>query len=140
MRRQRTSGFTLIEMLVVMVIIGLLAGIVGPRLFSRVDTSKVQTAKTQIKSLSTSLGILQIDIGMLPTASEGLNLLVEPPANEPQRSLWRGPYLTGKLPLDPWGRPYIYKVPGEAGQPYTIMSLGADGKEGGEGINADVSL
>lgn len=134
----RQRGFTLLEMLIVMVIIGLLAGLVGPRLFGKVDSSKVQTAKTQIKMLKSAVGILQLDIGGVPTADQGLKLLAEPAANEPQRSQWKGPYIDGKLPLDPWGNPYVYKVPGEGGQPFSIGSLGADGKEGGEGLNADL--
>lgn len=138
-RRHLHRGFTLLEMLIVMVIIGLLAGLVGPRLFGKVDTSKVQTAKTQIKMLKSAIGILQLDVSGVPSADQGLKLLTEAPVNEPQRSQWKGPYIDGKLPLDPWGNPFIYKVPGEAGQPFSISSLGADGKEGGEGLNADVS-
>src|SRR6218665_873136 len=134
-----SRGFTLLEMLIVMVIIGLLAGLVGPRLFGKVDTSKVQTAKTQIKMLKSALGILQLDVGGLPTAEQGLKMLAEAPSEEPQRTAWKGPYIDGKLPLDPWGNPFVYKVPGEAGQPFTIVSLGADGREGGEGLNADVT-
>ncbi len=132
-------GFTLLEMLIVMVIIGLLAGLVGPRLFGKVDTSKVQTAKTQIKMLKSAVGILQLDIGQVPTQAQGLKLLTDAPSEEPQRTAWKGPYIDGKLPMDPWGNPFVYKVPGEAGQPFSITSLGADGREGGEGLNADIS-
>ncbi len=131
-------GFTLLEMLIVMVIIGLLAGLVGPRLFGKVDTSKVQTAKTQIKMLKSAVGILQLDIGQVPTQAQGLKLLTDAPSEEPQRTAWKGPYIDGKLPMDPWGNPFVYKVPGEAGQPFSITSLGADGREGGEGLNADI--
>jgi len=136
----RQRGFTLLEMLIVMVIIGLLAGLVGPRLFGKVDTSKVQTAATQIKMLRSAIGILQLDIGAIPTEEQGLKVLAEAPATEPQRTQWKGPYIDGKLPLDPWGNPFVYKVPGASGQPFTIISLGADGREGGEGINADVAF
>ncbi len=133
-------GFTLLEMLVVMVIIGLLAGLVGPRLFGKVDTSKVQTARTQIKMLKSALGIMQLDVSNLALTSDGLRYLVEPPKTEPQRSQWKGPYVDGGLPLDPWGNPYVLKVPGVDNQPFSIMSYGADGKEGGEGLAADVVL
>jgi general secretion pathway protein G len=135
----RTSrGFTLLEMLVVMVIIGLLAGLVGPRLFGKVDSSKVQTAQTQIKMLRSAVGILQLDVGQAPPADQGLRWLIEPPADAQMKAQWKGPYIDGKLPMDPWGNPYVYKVPGIDGQPFSILSLGLDGKEGGEGLAADV--
>lgn len=137
--RPATRGFTLLEMLVVMVIIGLLAGLVGPRLFGKVDASKVQTAKTQIKMLKSALGIMQLDVSGLPPADQGLKWLVEAPANEPAHSQWKGPYIDGKLPADPWGNAYIYRVPGADGQPFTILSMGADGREGGEGLAADIT-
>lgn len=137
---RRLRGFTLLEMLVVMVIIGLLAGLVGPRLFGKVDTAKVQTAQTQIKMLKSAMGIMQLDVGGMPPPELGLKWLAEPPQNEPQRSQWKGPYVDGKLPLDPWGNPYSLKIPGVGNQPFSIMSLGADGKEGGEGLAGDVTL
>jgi len=136
----RQAGFTLLEMLVVMVIIGLLAGLVGPRLFGKVDTSKVETARTQIKMLKGALGIMQLDMGVMPPPEAGLKWLVEAPAAEPGRSRWKGPYVDGALPPDPWGNPYVYSVPGPAGQPFGILSYGADGREGGERLNADISL
>ena len=132
------AGFTLLEMLVVMVIIGLLAGLVGPRLFGKVDSSKVETARTQIKMLKSALGIMQLDVGVLPPAEAGLKWLVEAPASDPARSRWKGPYVDGALPADPWGNPYVYRVPGVAGQPFGIVSFGADGREGGEQLNADI--
>lgn len=141
MRRDRSvasRGFTLLEMLVVMVIIGLLAGLVGPRLFGKVDTSKVQTARTQIKMLRSAMGIMQLDVSNLPLTPDGLRYLAEPPKTEPQRSQWKGPYIDGGLPVDPWGHPYVLKVPGIDNQPFSIVSYGADGKEGGEGLAADV--
>ena len=134
----RQAGFTLLEMLVVMVIIGLLAGLVGPRLFGKVDSSKVETAKTQIKMLKSALGIMQLDVGVMPPPEAGLKWLVEAPATEPARSRWKGPYVDGALPADPWGNPYLYKVPGAGGQPFGILSFGADGREGGEQMNADI--
>ena len=139
-RAAGSAGFTLLEMLVVLVIIGLLAGLVGPRLFSRVDTSKVQTAETQAKMLKGSLETLRLDIGRFPTAAEGLSLLSTPPSDDKLRARWRGPYLDGDLPMDPWGNPYQYSIPGRNGQPFALYSLGADGKRGGEGIDADVGL
>ena len=134
------SGFTLIEILVVLVIIGLLASLVGPKLFGKVDTSKVQTAQVQVKMLKGALGTLRLDIDRFPTAAEGLVLLNTAPQDERLRALWRGPYLDGELPKDPWGAPYQYSVPGAGGQPFALYSLGADGKRGGEGLDADVGI
>jgi general secretion pathway protein G len=136
----RQRGFTLIEMLVVLVIIGLLASLVGPKLFNKVDSSKVQTAQVQVKMLKGALGTLRLDIDRFPTASEGLALLTTPPQDERVRAQWRGPYLDGEMPKDPWGNPYQYSVPGSAGQPFALYSLGADGKRGGEGLDADVGM
>jgi general secretion pathway protein G len=136
--RRAEHGFTLLEMLVVMVIIGLLAGLVGPRLFGKVDASKVQTAKTQIKMLKSALNIMQLDVGQLPPADQGLKWLVEPPQLESAKTTWKGPYVDGKLPLDPWGNAYQYRVPGAERQPFSVLSLGSDGREGGEGQAADI--
>lgn len=132
------SGFTLLEMLVVLVIIGLLAGLIGPRLFTKVDSAKVQTAQTQIKMLKGALETLRLDIGRFPTESEGLALLNTAPTDGTLKSLWRGPYLDEDLPKDPWGNPYQYSRPGTNGQPFALYSLGADGKRGGEGLDADL--
>lgn len=132
------SGFTLIEMLVVLVIIGLLAGLVGPKLFTKVDSSKVQTAQAQVKMLKGALETLRLDIGRFPTGSEGLALLNTAPTDEKLRLRWHGPYLDESLPADPWGNPYQYAVPGANSQPFALYSLGADGKRGGEGFDADV--
>ena len=137
---KKSSGFTLIEMLVVLAIIGLLAGLVGPRLFSKVDTSKVQTAQTQVKMLKGALETLRLDIGRFPTQSEGLALLNTAPSADDIRAKWKGPYLDEALPPDPWGNPYQYAVPGAAGRPFSLYSYGADGKPGGEGIDADVGM
>jgi general secretion pathway protein G len=136
--RHPQRGFTLLEMLVVMVIIGLLAGLVGPRLFGKVDASKVQTAKTQIKMLKSALNIMQLDLGQYPAADQGLKLLVEPPQLESLKSAWKGPYVDGKLPLDPWGNQYQYRLPGLDRQPFSVLSFGSDGREGGEGQAADI--
>lgn len=135
---ESNRGFTLIEMLVVLVIIGLLAGLVGPKLFTRVDASKVQIAQTQVKMLKGTLETLRLDIGRFPTESEGLASLNTAPADENMRSRWRGPYLDEALPPDPWGNPYQYSIPGANNQPFALYSLGADGKRGGAGIDADV--
>jgi general secretion pathway protein G len=136
--KSRSRGFTLLEMLVVLVIIGLVAGLVGPRLFSKVDSSKVQTAGVQIKLLRGALETMRMDVGSYPTADVGLAMLTTPPADPTLRARWKGPYLDEALPLDPWGNAYQYRVPGEEGRPFAIVSLGADGKPGGEGIDADI--
>ena len=139
-RGARAAGFTLLEMLVVMVIIGLLAGLVGPRIFGKVDSSKVQTAQTQIKMLESAVGILKLDVGTHPPKASGLAWLTAPPAEEALRARWSGPYIEGKLPTDPWGHPYLYTEPGKNGKTFAVYSLGADGQPGGEGLNADIGL
>lgn len=129
----RTAGFTLIEMLVVLVIIGLLASLVGPKLFGKLDSSKVQTAQTQVKMLKGALETMRLDLGRFPTQSEGLTLLNNPPADEKIKNKWKGPYLEEDLPTDPWGAPYVYAVPGPAGKPFALYSLGPDGNQNGVG-------
>ncbi len=136
--KQGQTGFTLLEMLVVMVIIGLLAGLVGPRLFSRLGDSKVKTAKVQIKMLKGCLETMRLDINRFPTTQEGLELLYHQPADTTLKSLWRGPYTDEDVPLDPWGNKFLYSVPGHDGQPFVLYSLGADGKRGGQGNDADI--
>lgn len=131
-------GFTLIEMLVVMVIIGLLAGLVGPRIFGKVDTSKVQTTKVQIKMLESSLQIMRLDIGTLPDGETSMQWLVRAPEDANTKALWKGPYLDGQVPRDAWNNPYQIVTPGPEGQPFVVMSMGADGRPGGEGLNADI--
>lgn len=138
--RRATQGFTLLEMLVVMVIIGLLAGLIGPRIFGKVDDSKVRVATTQIKMLESSVNIMRLDIGQVPPEDQGLQWLVRAPADEQVKPLWKGPYVEGALPLDPWNNPYMSKVPGPSGKPFAVYSYGADGKPGGEGQNADLGL
>ena len=137
-RHGGNAGFTLIEMLVVLVIIGLLAGLVGPKLFGKVDASKVQTAQTQVKMLKGALESMRLDLGRFPTTEEGLALLNAAPKDDKTRSRWRGPYLDDDVPMDPWGTSYQYSVPGSNGQPFALYSFGADGKPGGEGTDADV--
>ena len=131
-------GFTLLEILVVLVIVGLLIGLVGPRLFGRADAAKVQTTQAQIKLLRGALETVRMDIGRYPTQAEGLAVLTTAPADPIVAARWRGPYLDDALPADPWGAPYRYAVPGPAGQPFGIYSYGADGKPGGEGTDADI--
>jgi len=133
------SGFTLLEMLVVLVIIGLVAGFVGPGLFGHVEGAKVDTAGTQVKMLKSSLSAMYLDLGRYPTDQEGLSLLNTSPADENTKSLWKGPYLEESVPLDPWNRPYQYSAQtSNSGQPFSLYSLGADGQPGGIGNNADV--
>lgn len=133
-------GFTLIEMLVVLVIIGMLAGLVGPKLFGRVDSSKVKTAEAQIKMFKGALETFRLDVGRFPTQAEGLLVLNQPPTDARARPRWHGPYLDQDVPLDPWGNPYIYSLPGANGQPFALYSLGGDGKPGGVGIDAEVGM
>nr|WP_295784904.1 type II secretion system major pseudopilin GspG [Rhodoferax sp.] len=135
-----SQGFTLIEMLVVLVIIGMLAGLVGPKLFGRVDSSKIKTAEVQVKMFKGALETFRLDVGRLPTQAEGLLVLNQVPAEERAKARWRGPYLDQDVPMDPWGNPYLYSLPGAGGQPFALYSLGADGKRGGEGTDADIGL
>ena len=135
--RSRAAGFTLLEMIVVLVIIGLIMGLVGPRLFGQADKAKDQAAGTQIKMLGGALQTLRLDVGRFPTAAEGLGLLVRAPAGESVRG-WAGPYLDEDVPLDPWQNPYQYAPEPSGSHAYTLFSFGADGKPGGEGIDADI--
>jgi general secretion pathway protein G len=133
-RAQR--GFTLVEMLVVITIIGLIMGLVGPRVLSYLGESKIKAARIQIKSFESSLNLFYLDAGRYPTTSEGLAALVKP---APGLTAWNGPYLNGSsVPNDPWGKPYVYRSPGERSA-WEIMSYGADGQEGGTGPNADIT-
>ncbi len=136
-RRKKERGFTLIELLVVMVIIALLASLVAPKLFSKLGASKQKAAKAQIQMIETALDAFRIDVGRYPTTAEGLKVLWSNPGNIKG---WDGPYLPKPVKADPWGNPYIYKSPGDNGKPYELKSLGADGKEGGTGENADISV
>lgn len=136
----RSRGFTLLEMLVVLAIIGLIAGLVGPRLFKKVDQSRVTTATTQVKLLRGAVENLRLDIGRYPTVQEGLSLLNKPPADPALAGRWRGPYLDETVPLDPWSKPYQYAIPGRDGQPFALYSFGSDGQAGGEGDAADLGV
>jgi len=130
------SGFTLLEMLVVMVLIGLLAGFVAPRYFAQVGKSQVKVARAQIDAFDKALDQFRIDVGHYPTNEEGLQALVVPPSGEPN---WAGPYLKKEVPKDPWGRPYVYQQPGTHGGDFDLLSYGKDGRQGGTGEDADIT-
>jgi general secretion pathway protein G len=129
------SGFTLVELLVVMIIIGLLAALVGPRFIRQEEKAKIKATKAQIELLGTALDTFRLDVGRYPRAEEGLEALRTKPGGLER---WDGPYLKKELPLDPWGNAYVYKSPGEHG-PFDIVSYGADGAPGGEGDNRDIT-
>lgn len=133
-RRKSESGFTLVEILVVMFILGLLAALVVPNIIGKVGTAQVAATKTQIASLETALDTFRLDVGRYPNSQEGLQALVERPTGATR---WDGPYLKKAVPQDGWDRPFIYKSPGD-GRPYEILSYGADGAAGGEKENADI--
>jgi len=132
----KSKGFTLLELLVVIVIIGLLAGYVAPRYFGQVGKSEVQVARAQLDSLEKALDQYRLDNRHYPSAEQGLEALVNQPQGE---AAWAGPYLKKALPNDPWGHPYVYHVPGSRGE-YDLYSLGRDGKPGGSGEDADIGL
>lgn len=134
LRKCPDRGFTLVELLVVMVIIGLIAALVGPRLFPKLGKGKQSAAKAQIELLGQALDQLRLDVGRYPSTQEGLNALMVNPGIEK----WEGPYLKKELPVDPWGRAYLYQQPGTHGE-YDLYSLGSDGAPGGEGEAADVA-
>lgn len=133
--KRKLRGFTLLELLVVLVIIGLLAGYVGPRYFSQIGKSESKIAKAQIEAFDKALSQYRIDIGRYPTTEQGLNALVTKPANEAK---WDGPYLSKNVPMDPWGKSYLYRYPGQKAE-YELYSLGKDGVPGGTGDAADVT-
>ena len=128
-------GFTLLELLVVMVIIGLLAGYVGPRYFAQIGKSEVKTARAQIDAFEKALDQYRLDTGRYPSGEQGLNALNARPENEPK---WAGPYLKKAIPSDPWGNNYVYRAPGEHGE-YDLPSYGKDGKLGGTDEAADIT-
>ena len=137
--RAKPQGFTLIEILVVIIVLGLLAALVGPRILGRVSEAKSATARTQIELLGVALDNYRLDNGMYPTTEQGLQALQEQPTREPLPLNWRGPYLKKAVPLDPWGRPYIYKSPGEHNPSgYALFSFGRDGQPGGVDEDADI--
>ena len=130
-------GFTLLELLVVILIIGLLTGIVAPRFMGQVARSEVTTARAQLDALDKALQSYRLDTGRFPTAAQGLKALVTQPGDEPR---WRGPYLQGEVPLDPWGSSYQYRVPGNNGRDFELTSWGKDRAPGGSGDDADIVI
>src|ERR1700744_1669555 len=135
--RAGEEGFTLVEMLVVITIIGLIMGLIGPRVLDYLSESKVKAARIQFQSLASALALSYLDAGRYPSTSEGLDALVH---QTPGAAAWNGPYLKGgSVPNDPWNHAYVYRSPGEHG-PYDIVSYGSDGKEGVSGVAADISL
>jgi general secretion pathway protein G len=136
-RLESQAGFTLVEMLVVITIIGLIMGLIGPRVLNYLSESKVKAARIQLQSFVTALDLFYLDAGRYPSSAEGLSALVR---QTPGVAAWNGPYLKGgNVPNDPWNHGYIYRSPGEHG-PYDIVSYGSDGQEGGSGVAADISL
>ena len=133
--RRRQAGVTLIEMLVVVTIIALFAALVAPRMLKRADAARSTAARAQINSFMTALGAYKLDTGVFPTTEMGLKALRDKPQGV---NNWQGPYLPQDIPNDPWGRPFVYKYPGEHGDEPDIISYGADGQLGGEDINADI--
>lgn len=134
-----TKGFTLIELLVVIVVITVLAGLVGPMVFRNVGDAKVTAAKAQIELLGLALDQYRLDNDYYPSTAQGLEALRTVPAGDPVPRSWRGPYMKKAVPLDPWGRPFIYRSPGEQNpRAYDLLSYGRDGKPGGEGEDGDI--
>jgi general secretion pathway protein G len=137
---ERRRGFTLIEILVVIVVIAILATLVAPNIFRHVGAAKDATARSQIEMLGTALDAYRLDNGTYPTTEQGLEALQVQSAMEPVPTNWRGPYMRKDVPNDPWGRPYLFKSPGEVNPTgYDLLSYGADGKPGGEGDDADIT-
>ena len=135
-RRHSQRGLTLYELLIVLAILAMLATLIAPRVVGYLGRAKSDTAKTQLANIATSLELYYYDQGQYPSPDQGLAALVTKPADAPR---WNGPYLqASETPLDPWGRPYRYRTVDEAGRGFEIVSLGADGAEGGDGENADI--
>ena len=137
---RRLAGFTLIELLVVITVIAILAGLVAPMVFSHVGDAKISAARAQIELFGLALEAYRLDNDYYPSSAQGLEALRSVPQSEPQARSWRGPYLKKSIPLDPWGRPYVYKSPGNVNpQGYDLLSYGRDGQPGGAGEDADVT-
>ncbi|MBA3646173.1 MAG: type II secretion system major pseudopilin GspG [Gemmatimonadaceae bacterium] len=137
--RKSRTGFTLVELMVVIVVIGLLAGLVAPQIIGRVGDARVATAKAQVELIGVALENYRLDNGAYPTTNQGLSALRQRPAGFAGAPDWRGPYLKKSIPLDPWRRPYIYRFPDEKDpNGFSLMSLGRDGQPGGAGEDADI--
>ncbi|MBN8486835.1 MAG: type II secretion system major pseudopilin GspG [Burkholderiales bacterium] len=134
--RRAPDGFTLLELLVVVLIIGLLTGIVGPRLMGQIGRSEMTAARAQIDAFDKAVQSYRLDMGHFPTTDQGLQALISAPGSDHR---WRGPYLKGALPNDPWGMPYSYRMPGSQGRDYDIVSTGRDKLAGGNGDDADLT-
>lgn len=134
--RHAPGGFTLLELLVVILIIGLLTGIVAPRFLNQIGRSEVTTARAQLDAFDKALQAFRIDMGRFPSSDEGLQALVSSPGGDPR---WRGPYLKDDVPKDPWGMPYEYRYPSTRGKDFDLLSLGRDRAPGGTGDDADIS-
>lgn len=137
MRSRSLKGFTLLELLVVVLIVGLLTGIVAPRLMGQIGRSERTAARAQIDALDKALEAFRMDMGRYPSSGEGLQVLVASPGGDGR---WRGPYLKGQVPVDPWGTPYEYRSPGAGGRDFDLQSLGKDRRPGGQGDDADIGL
>ena len=136
---RRQAGFTLLELVVVIIVLGLLAAIVAPQILGRVSDARTTAAQTQVALFGTALDNYRLDNGAYPTSDQGLAALREKPTRAPVPTNWRGPYLRKDVPLDPWGKPYIYRSPGERNASgYDLSSLGRDGKPGGDDEDKDI--
>lgn len=136
-RHSLAEGFTLLELLVVVAIIGLLASYVAPRYFDQIGKSEVKTTRAQLDAFEKALVSFRIDTDHFPSTEQSLRALVDKPSDEPK---WGGPYLSRGVPNDPWGRAYVYRHPGSNGRDYDLLSFGKDGQSGGTGENADISI
>lgn len=137
-RRARDSGVTLIEMMVVLVIIAIVAALIVPNVIGRPDEARVTVARTDVRTIAASLEMYRLDNRSYPAGNQGLEALVSRPVSPPAPPNWAESGYLAQVPVDPWGQPYVYRMPGEDGSAYDLISLGADGQPGGEGVDADI--